>query len=210
MTQEQQKFYDIKTFRDYEVVGEDIDFIVLVSHETKEIILQYEESDSDKDWEHSLRFLPWLIKLDNKKVWTTRGYACAYSSAKNTPVDKFCEAALRYPTYKRIVRGWSFGSAMSVLSMIHIYLRIGQLDEVTTYGSVACLLNPFAKKKYYKCAKIIRNYCTPNDFVTYQVPFYHHLNKCKVGERFSLFKIFKTEFYHTHYEEYDYSKYEAC
>ena len=32
--------------------------------------------------------------------------------------------------------------------------------------------------------------------------------KCKVGRRFSLKEIFNTEYYHTHYDEYDYSKYE--
>lgn len=29
-----------------------------------------------------------------------------------------------------------------------------------------------------------------------------------VGEKFALKKLLKTEYYHTHYEEYDYSKYE--
>lgn len=32
--------------------------------------------------------------------------------------------------------------------------------------------------------------------------------KCKVGNKFKITELFKTEHYHTSYDEYDYSKYE--
>ena len=33
-------------------------------------------------------------------------------------------------------------------------------------------------------------------------------NKCTVGDKFSFKKIFKTEYYHTNYDKYDYSDFE--
>ena len=35
MTEEQQKFYDIKNFSDYKVVGEDIDYTIIVDDTKK-------------------------------------------------------------------------------------------------------------------------------------------------------------------------------
>ena len=51
-------------------------------------------------------------------------------------------------------------------------------------------------------------FVTPNGFVTWCVPFCHRADKCSVGRKFALKEIFKTGWYHNHYEEYDYSKYE--
>jgi hypothetical protein len=79
------------------------------------------------------------------------------------------------------------------------------IDELTTYGDVKCWLNPFYKAKN---VERLREYVTPNDGITYCVPFYHRDKRCKVGPRFNLLKLFKSEYYHTHYEEYDYSKWE--
>lgn len=209
MTQEQQKFYDIKHFSGYKTVGEDIDYAVLVNHSEKEVVLLFEESTSSKDWIHNFRFIPYPVKLDNKRIWTTRGYACAYSSAKNIPIDLFCQEVKNYPSYRKVIRGWSFGSAMAKIAMKHFWIREGvPLDEVTTYGDVACLFNPFSYKINRKCAKQIREYCAPNDFVTWMVPFQHRNRKCRVGDRFSLIKIFKTKYWHTNYDLYDYSEYE--
>lgn len=66
--------------------------------------------------------------------------------------------------------------------------------------------NPFYKNK----AKRLREYVTANDAVTYCVPFYHRDKTCRVGARFKLREIFNTEYYHTHYEEYDYSEFEGA
>ena len=217
MTKFQQMFYDIKNTRDYKTVGEDIDYKVVVDFEQRKVILQWEESKgTDKkhfwhsDWFHNLLFIPWILFLDRHPVITTMGYACAYASAKNIPMDEFCSMANLHPDFQTEIRGWSFGSAMSKIAVRHYYIRRKKpVTNKYTYGDVKVWFNPFIRwlsKKWVAYENF--EFVTPNDFITKCVPFYHRTNKCKVGEKFSFKKIFKTEYYHTHYEEYDYSKYE--
>ena len=203
MTLEQQKFSDIKHTTDYKTIGEDIDYKVFVDEVNKEVVLQFRETNSRQDWKHNFQFLPWPLKLGRTIVWTTRGYALAYKSAQNIPITEFLYK--RQPGYKGCIRGWSFGSAMAKIAARHLECIEWTVDELTTFGDVKCWVNPFYRPKNIER---IREYTTPNDFVTYCVPFYHRDKKCKVGDHFSLKKIFKTEYYHTHYEEYDYTKWE--
>lgn len=212
MTTEQQKFMDIKSTTDWKKVGDDVDYKVIVDHDKEEVVLQFRESDSRQDWKHNFQFLPWPLKLDGRYVWTTRGYANAYKSARDIPINEFVDAYLftGLPGYKACIRGWSFGSAMAKIAARHFLILTGHkyiqaIDELTTFGDVKCWLNPFYKAKG---VSRIREYVTPNDGVTYCVPFYHREKKCKVGPSFSLKELFHSEKYHMHYEEYDYSKWE--
>lgn len=205
MTKEQEKFSYIKNYKDYDVVGDDIDFKVFADCGPKKVVLQFEESDSRNDWINNILFIPWPVRLGNKTAWTTLGYARAYKSTHDIPFQELLKEIIKHPDFKVVIRGWSFGSVMAKLSARH-YFNLTQkgVDELTTFGDVKCWLNPFYKNK----AERLREYVTPNDFITWCVPFYHRDKKCKVGRRFSLKEIFKSEYYHTHYDEYDYSKYE--
>ena len=205
MTREQQKFYDIKHTSDYKVIGDDIDYKVIVDDEHQEVVLQFEESDSRQDWVNNFLFIPWPLKLGNKTVWTTLGYARAYKSTDEVPLRDFINAVLDAPkSYKAAIRGWSFGSAMAKIAARRLEECGSFIDELTTYGDVKCWLNPFYKSK----VQHVREYTTANDFVTWQVPFFHRDRKCKVGPRFRLKEIFHTSEYHTRYDEYDYTKWE--
>ncbi len=217
MTKFQKMFYDIKNTRDYKTIGEDIDYKVWVEHENRKIIMQFEESKgTDKkhfwhsDWFHNLAFIPWILWLDKVPVLTTFGYACAYKSAKNQPIDELCSMIELHPDYAVEMRAWSFGTAMIKIAVRHYWIRRHRaIDNKYGYGDVKVWYNPFMHwiaKKYVKYENF--EFVTPNDFVTWCVPFCHRTNKCSVGRKFALKEIFKTEWYHTHYEEYDYSKYE--
>src|SRR5574344_1410203 len=217
MTRFQQMFYDIKNTRDYKTIGEDIDYKVVVDFEQRKVILQWEESKgTDKkhfwhsDWFHNLLFIPWILVLDGHPVITTMGYACAYASAKNQPMDKFCSMANLHPDFQTEIRSWSFGSAMSKIAVRHYYIRRKKpVTNKYTYGDVKVWFNPFIRwlsKKWVAYENF--EFVTPNDAVTWCVPFYHRTNKCKVGNKFKITELFKTEHYHTSYDEYDYSKYE--
>ncbi len=212
MTQEQKKFYDIKKTKtsEYKVAGEDVQYKIIVDDDNKEVILQFEESNSKQDWLHNFQWLPFPLRLDNKHdVWVTKGFACAYSSTEFKPINEFILEVMNYQNYKTIIRGWSFGSAMAKIATLdYFYITGVPIDELTTYGDVKCFLNPFIKKQMKKSAKSIHEYCCINDFVTWGIPLYHRTHKCKVGGKFSFKKIFNTEYTHTHYEEYDYSEYE--
>lgn len=205
MTEEQQKFYDIKHTSDYNVVGDDIDYKIIIDNENKRVILQYEESDSNNDWWNNFLFIPWILRLDNKIVWTTLGYARAYKSAENQPLAEFIIEVLAHPDYKACIWGWSFGSAMAKITARHFNIRVSrQLDELTTFGDVKCFVNSFKKSD----CKVINEYWTPNDFISHHcVPFYHSDKDCrrKVGPKLNIFnELFTSNYYHTHYDEYDY------
>lgn len=211
MTAEQQKFVDIKKTTDYKEIGDDLDYKVYVDHEKKEVVLLFEETDSDRDWQNNFSILPWPLKLDNKTVWTTHGYARIYASGDNIPLNEFLSECmkLKYIEYKKVIRGFSLGSAMAKIAARHFLIRTQnavEIDELTTYGDVKCWLNPFYSSK--KHCKRIREYAYVNDAITWCVPFYRRDVKCKVGPRFSLRSLFKTAYNHEHYEEYDYTKWE--
>lgn len=210
MTKYQQIFYDIKKSRDYNTIGRNIDYKIFVDKENKEVILQFEESRQKSDWLLNFLFIPFPLKLDKKIVWTTLGYSLAYSSCKNEPIDLFEIICNQNPCYKRTIRGWSFGSAMTKIAVRHFYIRRGAnvLDEELTYGDVKVWLNPFIHWLSKGWVEIRHNFTYINDLVTWCVPFYHRHQKNKVGEKFSLKKLLRTEYNHTHYEEYDYSDYE--
>ena len=209
MTPEQKKFYLLRRTRDYEVVGKDLDYKIMVNYETKEVIIQFEESDSDEDWKNNYLFFPWPLKLDNKIVWTTYGYAKVYKSAQDIPFNEFYKQIEAHPDYKVVIWGWSIGSAMAKITARHFEIRTkGQkkIDELTTWGDVKCWYNYFYSVKK-RCVKI-REYVTPNDLITWCIPICRRDVKNKVGDKYSIKKSFKSEYYHINYQDYDYSKYE--
>ena len=208
MTPEQRKFYLLKRTRDYDVVGKDLDYKIMVNDETKEVIIQFEESDSDEDWKNNYLFLPWPLKLDNKIVWTTYGYAKIYKSAKNIQFDEFYRQVEAHPDYKVVIWGWSIGSAMAKITARHFVIRSGgkrKIDELTTWGDVKCWYNWFYSVKKH-CVKI-REYVTPNDVITWCIPICRRDVKCVVGDKFA-FRNKDREHYHCYYEEFDYSEFE--
>lgn len=210
MTEEQKKFVDIKQYKDYKSIGLDVDYAVIVDKEKQEVILQFKQSDSSIDWLNNFLFIPWPLKLAGKTVWTTLGYARAYKSTEGKPLEEFItECCINYD-YKRTIRGWSFGSAMAKIAGRHLSIRYGHviIDELTTYGDVKCWLNPFCK--YTKKIKRVREYTTANDLVTWCVPFFHRDRENKVGPALKLKELFKSEQYHTHYEQYDYTEWEEA
>ena len=214
MTPEQQKFVDIKQTTDYKEIGDDLDYKVYTDDQKKEVVLLFEETDSDRDWANNFSILPWPLKLDDKIVWTTHGYARIYASGENQPVEEFLAEAAKHLDYKLCIRGFSLGSAMAKIAARHLIIRFQNLqpnytiDELTTYGDVKCWLNPFFSLKG-RCGTI-REYRNINDFVTWCVPFYWRDVRTRVGGKFRLKDILNTPWFHANYETYDYTEYEEA
>lgn len=207
MTDEQKKFYKLKKTTDYEVIGRDLDYKIMINDEKKEIIVQFEETDSDEDWTNNFLCFPYPLNLDGHTIWTTYGYARIYESAQNIPIDEFCKLLDEHPGYKSVIRGWSLGSAMAKILARHYIIRSPEgtkIDELTTYGDIKCWVNPFYSLKKY--CNVIHEYCNPNDLVTWSMFFYGRDVTTKVGGKFSFRKAKETEFFHTHYENCDYSR----
>ena len=207
LTREQRLFYGIKYTYDYEVIGEDLDYKITVDHDAKTVTLQYEETDSDEDWKNNYLFFPWPLKLDNKVIWTTYGYAKIYKSSQNIPINQFCELLEQYPDYQSVILGWSLGSALAKITARHYIIRSPKgttIDQLTTYGDVKCWYNPFYSLKKH-CVRI-REYVNSNDMITWCIPFCRRDVKCRVGDKLNLGKLKNSEYYHTHYEDCDFTK----
>ncbi|MBR4791457.1 MAG: hypothetical protein IK024_11250 [Treponema sp.] len=207
LTREQRLFYSIKYTYDYEVIGEDLDYKITVDHDAKTVTLQYEETDSEEDWKNNYLFFPWPLKLDNKVIWTTYGYAKIYKSSQNIPINQFCELLEQYPDYQSVILGWSLGSAMAKITARHYIIRSPKgtkIDQLTTYGDVKCWYNPFFSLKK-NCVRI-REYVNNNDMITWCIPFCRRDVKCRVGDYLNLGKLKNSEYYHTHYEDCDFTR----
>ena len=209
MTKYQKIFKEIVDTKGYKTIGEDIQYKIIVNHEAKEVILQWQESEDWKDWLHNFLFMPARVNLAGHKVWTTLGYSRAYTSTRNIPIYEFILKCDEFDDYKKIIRGYSFGSAMTKIAVRHFYYITKQkVDIELTYGDVKCWLNPFTSLLSKLWCADRKEFTYINDFVTWCVPFYFRTAKKKVGDKFSFKKLFSTTYNHTHYEEYDYSKYE--
>lgn len=210
MSAPQKRFYAYKQFYYvYNEVGRDLDYKITIDDDKKEIIIQFKESDSKEDWFNNYLFFPWPLKLDDKVIWTSYGYARIYKSAQNIPFDEFYKEVEEHPDYKVIIWGWSIGSAMAKILARHFIIRTKgqrQIDELTTYGDVKCWYNPFFSLK--KHCKKIHEYVTANDLVTWCIPVCRRDVKCVVGPKYSFKESLSSEYYHLHYENYDYSKWE--
>ena len=210
LSRDQKVFYEIAHTYDYLEVGEDLDYKVYVKHDEKEVIILYEETDSELDWHNNYLVFPWPLNLEGHVVWTTYGYAKIYKSANNVPIDEFCALVEQYPDYKVVIRGWSLGSAMAKITARHYLYRSPKgtkIDELTTFGDVKCWLNPFYSIKKH-CVRI-REYANRNDLITWCIPLYRRDVTCRVGKRFTLKRAKNSEYYHTHYDECDLSKWDS-
>ena len=49
---ENTKFIEIKKYKGYKKIGNDLDYIVIINHEEKTVILQFEESTTKTDWKN--------------------------------------------------------------------------------------------------------------------------------------------------------------
>lgn len=195
-----ERFAYIRDKRDYIETGLDFDFDIKVDDENEEISVYFKETDSELDWKMNFDFLPFCFKsLKKNKYIVHRGYALSYLSARTVLLDFFDEARLSKEHYKVFIYGWSYGSAVAGLFLADLKDLNIPVAGMITYGSVKMWYSSVKKLKKYPA--LLKEYTNPNDFVTWLSPFCHRMGKVKVGDNFSFLKVFKTEWYHTHYDD---------
>lgn len=195
-----ERFIYIKQKSNYKEVGVDFDFDIEVDDTLKEISFYFKASDSSIDWQVNFDFMPFKISLGNRNYLVHRGFGLAYLSARKIIFKIFNKLRADKENYKICIYGWSYGSAVSGLLLADLTELNIPVYRMITYGSVKMWYSKTPELE--KAADEIKEYTTPNDLVTWVVPFCHRINKEKVGEKFCLSKIIKTAWYHTHYEEF--------
>lgn len=195
-------FSYIKNKKDYKETGLDFDYSIEIDDSDKLINIYFKESDSSLDWRININFLPTWIKFNKKVYIVHRGYAYAFMSAQISLTTDILRVFENHKDYKINIYGWSYGSAVAGLCLAYLNSYGIKVNEMVTFGSVKMWYFPIKKNTFINMALSTREYTTPNDFVTWQAPFCHRINKVECGPAFSLFKIFRTPYYHCNYDKF--------
>lgn len=197
-------FLMIKECKNYKTVGNDVDYCIMVNSSEKRIYLMFEESTSDTDWKVNFTFPSKVYKHQSEFYLVHKGYVDSWKSCNDEIIKDFIKTCNIAPTFTPTVIGWSYGGAMAQLAAEDFFFRTGTKPDLTTFGSPKILYGLFTKKHFKNSMNIVKEYKNINDFVTWCIPlpFVHHINKIKCNSKFNLLKIFKTEYNHTHYNEF--------
>lgn len=182
-------------------VGRDVDYLITPNREDKTIYVFFQGSTSSIDWITNFTFPVEVYKHQDNTMFCHRGYVQAWKSCNDAIMDKLFIFINLYQDYKVHFVGHSFGGAMCQLAAEDFYYRSGFKAKVTSFGSPKIF---FGKKsvEYIKGIADFIEYANHNDIVSYCIPLpgYKHINSKKIGERFSIFKVFNAIKYHLNYD----------
>lgn len=205
------QFNNIKDMSQWKTTGLDVDYRVVSSHTEEIIYLYFKESDSKLDWVINLYFPKKVYKGQENYMLCHRGFVKAWKSANDVIMDELLTTIKNHPTYQVFICGWSLGGALSQLASEDYYYRAKQclsthnipiMPTLITYGSPKVSWGKRTQKHFQNCCKAIYQIANYNDLVTYLPPFPHlkHIGlKKRIGDKFSIKKLFDPQTYHTNY-----------
>lgn len=181
----------------YVTTGDDIDYLVFIR--SGRAVLLFQESTSKRDWANNFNFPRKLYKDQERWLRIHRGYGDAWRTANDTIMEEFIAAA-NIATDTPLIAGWSFGGAMAQLAAEDFNYRTGKIADVVTFGSPK-VAGDLRTAKVIKASGNFEQYANVNDVVTICPPFpwFHHINKIKVGQPGCLINLFNPEEYHYKY-----------
>lgn len=210
-------FKHIKEKKDWIKTGSDIDWFLEVDLENKIIRLLFQESSTKLDWKHNLAFFSKVYKKQDSVLIAHHGFADAYKTANDTIMDAVLKAIEEHPDFKIVIAGWSNGGASTQLAVEDLNYRTrtdkkdvntGRKAVCVTFGAPKVFVGNKCRNYVVSCCDKIIQVANNNDIVTYMppLPWYKHLllsKRLRVGDKFSIIKIFKPTVYHTTYDQID-------
>ena len=189
---------------DYNHSKYDGDWQVVVNQEEKTIFVLFEKSNGKKDWFHNFLFFPIPVKPFKRmeNPWFIHwGFKRVYHYFRDDMLKKVDEKTKEFPNFKIIVAGYSHGGALAQIAIEDIKFNLGKPSKLITFGSPKPF---FGKSTLEKVKKIVGSnlkiFENGSDIVPCLPPlFYYSLGKNHIGEKFSIWNIFKTGKYHTGY-----------
>lgn len=180
------------------------DWQVVVNQEEKTIFVLFEESNGKKDWFHNFLFFPVPVKPYKrmKSPWFIHwGFKRVYHSFRDDMLKKVNEKTKEFPNFKIIVAGYSHGGALAQIAIEDIIFNLKKPCKLITFGSPKPFFGKFTLNKIKKIVENnIKIFENGSDVVPHVPPFFFYsLGKDCIGEKFNIFKIFKTPEYHTGY-----------
>lgn len=193
-------FRYIKSKKDWLKVDEGINTIEYkVEVIDEKIYVLFQQSKEKTDWISNLNFP--AVLYDNHLMFH-RGFVKQYDAVKRFVINDLSHAVCQRPNADIIVAGWSLGAALAEIAVEDVYWHTGKRPTLISFGSPKAVFNLATRNFIRACCKDIREYCNRNDIVTYMPPIgYWHLNKVKVGDKFSPRKVIHPYTYHTNYDK---------
>ena len=197
-----QELFKLIKVTDYEKVGLDVDYCIMVYPEEKSIYLLFAGSNSDIDWKIDFNFPAKPYKHQTTTLMVHRGFIRAWKSANDFIMEKLRDIATFYKDFEIYVTGWSYGGAMAILAGEDYFYRYSRKVRLITYGAPKILSGEKSRRYVESCFKTIEQYGQNNDIVTYVANFYKHIKIRRCGDKFNLIKMLKNlKYYHCNYHK---------
>lgn len=182
-----------KNFADY-------NWTVKVIDEEKTIYVFTQGSTSVIDW--IVNFLFFFIPQVRQwyVYFTCLGWQSAFNSCKQLIMNDVLSTINKYPDYKVICSGHSYGGAGSVLLGIEIFFATGKRPDLITFGAPKPLFSFFTRCITRLFFNKVTQYAHKSDLISYMPPLigYWNVKVIRLG-KFSLKGLFHPDIYHQCY-----------
>lgn len=137
--------YNFKNIRYYKIKETDAEFVVFEQY-TEEKIICFKGTDSLKDWEYNLDFLP--IKLKDTELKVHGGFYKHFNSLRCKLKEEMNDST------KLILTGHSLGGALATLAGCYVHSFVPNiLKKVITFGSPRVMCTEFCNWYNERLAK---------------------------------------------------------
>ena len=199
-----QELFKLIKKSEYEKVGLDVDYNILVYPEEKTIYLLFAGSNSDIDWKIDFNFPCKPYKRQTTCLMIHRGFIKAWKSANDIIINKLRDIVDFHPGYELFITGWSYGGAMAILAGEDYFYRTGKRSRLITYGAPKIISGTNSVIYLRGCFKTVEQYGQYNDIVTRVAIFYKHIKIKRCGDKFNLIKMLRNlKYYHCNYHKVD-------
>ena len=187
----------------FKKVGLDVDYAIVRYDDEKIIRLFFQGSRSKTDWLINFNFPVKAYKKQKNKLKYHSGWIKAYKSANDTIMSELIKESDIYQGYSIEIIGHSLGGALAVYAAEDFNFRTGKKPMLITFGAPKAVFGKKTKQRLIDSCSEIHQYVHKNDIVPKIPPFYKHLATTECG-KFSLIKLTKFVWYHTHYDDTSY------
>lgn len=187
---------------DYFTSGDFVDWVLLIDDVEQCIYLMFQGSNQKRDWQNNFNFPVKVYKKQESCLMVARGWGNAWKSCNDEIMASTIQAAENNPEYDLIICGHSLGGEMAILAAEDLYYRTEIHPVLVTFGAPKSIFgSKTAEYINWCCSGDVYQYADRNDIVPFLPPFpgYRHIKKIKIGERFSLKKLFNPIVYHMSY-----------
>lgn len=193
-------YFDLIQTTQCKKTGLDVDYQVLVLHDSRQIVLLFQGTSSKTDLLIDLNFPVSVYKHQYSCIKAHGGFVKAWKSANDTVMHDLISTWSTVSDYEVVITGHSLGGALATLASEDFYYRTGRKVNLLTFGCPNILFGKKSMRYLRSCCNSMFQYAQYNDIVPAIPLGYRQVNKIKCGRKFNLFEcLFNMIKYHTGY-----------